>query len=311
MRVIVLALLGLMTLLSAAHGRQMVISVDDLPWVEFSQSTKPEVQARHQRLLEALRGTPAIGFVNEKKLIDDSRLSLWRQQMLVDWLDAGFDLGNHTYDHVDLHRVSAAQFERSIVLGERYLRPLLESRGKSLRWFRHPYLHTGMDAQTRDRIVGFLEQHDYAVAPVTIDNGEWIYARAYLSLLKLGDRQQQRKLRAQYVDYMLSKVVFFEDAAQRQFERELPQILLIHANALNADALPDLLTVLRIRGYDFISMAEAVQDPAYAHDDQFFGRSGITWLHRWALTDKMPSSHYANEPTVSEWVMELAGVDGE
>jgi len=93
---------------------------------------------------------------------------------------------------------------------------------------------------------------------------------------------------------MLIKVVFFEDAAQRQFERELPQILLTHAHALNADALPDLLTVLRIRGYEFISMAAAVQDPAYAHDDQFFGRGGISWLHRWALTDKMPMSHYAN-----------------
>jgi len=41
------------------------------------------------------------------------------------------------------------------------------------------------------------EQHGHAVAPVTIDNGESIYARAYLGLLELGDRQQQRKLRAE------------------------------------------------------------------------------------------------------------------
>jgi len=310
MRAVCLVLLGLI-LQSTTYARQMVISVDDLPWVEFAHSSKAQVQQRHQRLLKALGDTRAIGFVNEQKLIDGNRLALWRQQMLVDWLDAGFELGNHSYDHNDLHRVPVAQFERSIVLGERFLRPLLESHGKSLRWFRHPYLHTGMDAQTRDRVDAFLQQHGYTVAPVTIDNGEWIYARAYLQLLAQDDRPQQRRLRAEYVDYMLAKVVFFEEAAQRQFQRDLPQILLIHANALNADALPDLLTVLRIRGYEFVQLDEALEDPAFDHQDEFYGRGGISWLHRWALTDQMPRDHYAGEPTVTDWVLALAGVDGE
>ena len=312
MRVFLWMALSLGVLIAhAVQAREMVITVDDLPWVEFAHGTRSEIQPRHRRLLSALKGIPAIGFVNEAKLVDGAQLSLWRQQMLIDWLDRGFELGNHTDNHNDLHQVPAEQFEQSILRGERYLRPLLGQRQQALRWFRHPYLHTGMDAATRERITQFLAAHDYQVAPVTVDNGEWIYARAYLLALQQRDRALQVKLRADYVDYMLAKVVFFEDAAQRQFEREIPQILLIHANALNADALPDLLTVLRIRGYQFIALAQALADPAYRHDDQFFGRGGISWLHRWALTDQFPKSHYEGEPSVPDWVLQLAGVDGE
>ncbi len=296
---------------TVAQARQMVISVDDLPWVEFAHSDRAQVEERHRRLLAALDGLPAVGFVNEGKLVEGNRLALWRQRMLVDWLDAGFELGNHTEDHVDLHRVSAERFVQSIGRGERYLRPLLEERGLTLRWFRHPYLHTGMDASSRQQVDAHLAAHDYRVAPVTVDNGEWIYARAYLQALNASDAEQQSRLRDAYVSYMLDKVVYFEQAAQRQFERPIPQILLIHANALNADALTELLAQLRERGYTFIPMAAAVEDAAYRHADEYYGRGGISWLHRWALTDQLPRSHYAGEPTVADWVLGLAGVDGE
>lgn len=296
---------------TVAQARQMVISVDDLPWVEFAHSDRAQIEQRHRRLLAALDGLPAVGFVNEGKLVEGNRLALWRQRMLEDWLDAGFELGNHTEDHLDLHRVSAERFVQSISRGERYLRPLLTERGLTLRWFRHPYLHTGMAASSRKRVDAHLAALGYRVAPVTVDNGEWIYARAYLRALNAGDAALQSRLRSAYVSYMLDKVVFFEQAAKRQFDRPIPQILLIHANALNADAMGDLVLGLRLRGYQFIALTQALEDPAYGHADEYYGRGGISWLHRWALTAKLPSSHYAGEPTVADWVLELAGVDGE
>lgn len=295
----------------ASAERTIVITVDDLPWAEFAQTPQAQVEVQHSRLLAALRGIPAVGFVNEDKLIEQGRLALWREQMLRDWIEAGLELGNHTDNHNDLHQVSVNDFLASIDRGERFLRPLLASSRQPLQWFRHPYLRTGLDAETRAAVDRHLSARGYRVAPVTVDNGEWIYARAYLIALGNGDQAQVRQLREDYLRYMIAKLHFFEGSAEAQFGREIPQILLIHANALNADALVTLLAALRQQGYRFISLEQALRDPVYQHEDAFYGRGGISWLHRWALTDQLPKRHYAGEPEVPAWVMAIAGVDSE
>ena len=55
----------------------------------------------------------------------------------------------------------------------------------------------------------------------------------------------------------------------------------------------------------------AVNDAAYAHADGYRGGAGISWLHRWALTEKMPKDFYLGEPMVAPYVLALAGVEGE
>ena len=95
------------------------------------------------------------------------------------WLDAGFELGNHSYSHPDFHTTPLESFEADVLKGEAVLRPLLKSRGMEPRFFRHPFLHTGRDLETRARFEQFLADHGYRVAPVTIDNDEYIFAAAY------------------------------------------------------------------------------------------------------------------------------------
>lgn len=60
------------------------------------------------------------------------------------------------------------------------------------------------------------------------------------------------------------------------------------------------------RGYRFITLERALEDPAYRSLDTFVGPSGITWLHRWALTQKMQKTFYAGEPEVPAFVAEAA-----
>ncbi|HUP43023.1 MAG TPA: hypothetical protein VM599_07415 [Thermoanaerobaculia bacterium] len=44
---------------------------------------------------------------------------------------------------------------------------------------RHPFLHTGRSVEVQRRTTRFLEEHGYRVAPVTVDNGDWICGGAY------------------------------------------------------------------------------------------------------------------------------------
>jgi len=293
--------------------RQLAITIDDLPWVEFALSSETEVDTRQQRMVETLRtfDTHAIGFVNEDKLERDGVVEPARVTLLARWLDAGLDLGNHSYDHNGLHATAIDVYERSILRGEPQTRALLAARGKPMRWFRHPYLHAGRDDVTRLRLAEFLAAHDYRIAPVTIDNGDWIFARAYIGALNAGDTTLAQRLRTDFVEYIIAKFAFYETASRRLFGREIPQILLLHASALNADTLPALLEAVRERGYAFVPLETAVADPAYMHADGYRGGAGISWMHRWALTEVLPKDFYQGEPMVPPYVLALAGVEGE
>ena len=60
-------------------------------------------------------------------------------------------------------------------------------------------------------------------------------------------------------------------------------------NRLNADAMPELLRRLRMRGYIFVTLDSVMDDEAYATPDRFVGRYGPSWLHRWRVALGQPS----------------------
>jgi hypothetical protein len=99
---------------------------------------------------------------------------------------------------------------------------------------------------------------------------------------------------------MEAKVEYFDRQSVRLFSREIRQILLVHANALNGDHFRDLVQRLRARGYAFISLDRALEDPAYASADTFTGAGGITWLHRWALTAHGRAGVLPGRPATAE-----------
>ena len=75
---------------------------------------------------------------------------------------------------------------------------------------------------------------------------------------------------------------------------------------LNADRFGELAAMFERRGYRFITLERALEDPAFGSPDTFVGTGGITWIHRWALTKKMPKTFFAGEPDVPGFVAELA-----
>jgi peptidoglycan/xylan/chitin deacetylase (PgdA/CDA1 family) len=199
----------------------------------------------------------------------------------------------------------------NIMKGERVTKPLVTSAGGMWRWFRHPFLQTGRDLETKHAVEAFLADHGYRVAPVTIDNGEWIFASAYAKAQEGGDRRSQKKIANEYVAYMERKTDYWERSARALFDRDIPQILLVHSNHLNADHFDRVAAMLKKRGYRFVTLEAAVADAAYASPDTFTGAGGISWIHRWALTKGGIQAVLPGEPEVPRWVMEAAGVTSE
>jgi peptidoglycan/xylan/chitin deacetylase (PgdA/CDA1 family) len=254
----------------------------------------------------AAHRVPAVGFVNEGKLERDGELEPFRVALLARWLAAGHELGNHGFAHLDLHRVPSAEWMADVVRGEALTRGLIEQAGSQLRYFRHPFLHVGTSAEVQGEAAAFLAARGYTVAPVTIDNSEWVYGRAYATAFNAGDEALKEKLGRDYLRYMLEVVSYYEEQSEVIVGRPIPHVLLIHAYALNADWLGELLYRLAARGYRFVPLAEALADPVYGCAiGGYTGGGGITWLHRWAITEGRDRALFAGEPEVPAWVAEI------
>jgi len=291
----------------------VAVTFDDLPVTAGERGPAASVLAVNRKIVSTLaaRGIPAVAFVNEIGLETEGRVDPARVASLAVWLDAGLELGNHTYSHPSAHRVSRDAYFDDIVKGERVTRPLVAAHGGAWRWFRHPFLQTGRDLASKHAIEEFLLDRGYRVAPVTLDNGEWIFAGAYAKAVNRGTRREQKKIAAEYIAYMERKTDYWERSARVLFDRDIPQILLVHANRLNADHFDRIAAMLARRGYRFVSLESAVADPAYDSPDTFTGAGGISWLHRWTLTKLGRTAVLPDEPEVPAWVMKAAGVTSE
>jgi peptidoglycan/xylan/chitin deacetylase (PgdA/CDA1 family) len=292
----------------AGGRREVAVTVDDLPLVNAGTDDAAARTAMVRKLAGAFRADqiPVTAFV-----VGRNTRSPGGEDQLKVWLDEGVELGNHTGTHTSLHRMGLETYEADIMAEDGPLRALLGSRGKTPRYFRHPMLQAGRTQAIKRDLTAFLADHGYAVAPVTIDNSEWIFAKAYAVALERGDKAEAAKVKAAYIPYMESKFDYWERQSQQLLGYEVKQILLFHSNALNADAMGDLLAMIERRGYTFITLDQALKDPAYALPDGYEGGAGISWLHRWAIALGGKAAILPGETECPEWVMKLAGVESE
>ena len=63
------------------------------------------------------------------------------------------------------------------------------------------------------------------------------------------------------------------------------------------------------RGYNFISLEEALTDPVYMKEENYVGNWGFSWINRWALTDGKGKDFYKDEPEPSKEILKLARMD--
>lgn len=278
-----------LSLAAFSQTKKICVTVDDVPCVAYNQSN-PEFQMKlTQKLINTFNKykVPAIGFVNETQLYRTGILDSDRVAILQVWLKNGYELGNHTFSHVDYNKLSAGAYFSEIKKGEAITRKLMKEHKKTLTYFRHPYLHTGATMERADSLNTFLAEHHYKVSPVTVDNADYLFAKAYNDAYLNDDDGSMAIIGQGYVDYMEKKIVYFEQKSQEVFGRQIAQTLLIHANLLNADFMGQLLGMYKKHEYAFVSQAEVLNDPAYKTPVTYYTGNGISWLFRWAMSKGM------------------------
>ena len=289
--------------------RQVAITIDDLPAGSANSMDAATITDMTTKLLTTLRDekVPAVGFVNEKKLYKlgevDERIKVLRM-----WLDDGFELGNHTFSHSSLNKVALQAWEDDVVQGESVTRMLLAEHNMKLRYFRHPFLDTGRDLQTRRQAEAFLVARGYHIAPVTLDAWDWMYAGVYEDAKKRGDTALQQQLTQSYLEYSNTMFAYSEQLAKQTIGYEPKQILLLHGNQLEADHIGELIALLRKRGYRLITLEDALSDQAYGLPDTYVGEEGTGWIDHWAITQGKPPQ---GSPVFPQWVIDRSKALGQ
>ena len=268
------------------QNKKICITVDDLPTVAYSLKTNKVDLLITNKLVNAFKenNIPAIGYVNESKLYKKGKLDAKKVHLLELWLQNGLDLGNHTFSHLDYNKVSDSTFFEDILRGQEVMKPLMHTYGKTLKYFRHPYLHAGSDSIVSKKLHTFLVTNNYTASPVTIDNDDYLFAKSYHNAFVDKDEILMKEIGEKYVNYMEQKVLFFESKSIEIFDREITQTLLIHASLLNANYIGRLIEMLKKHNYIFVSQEEALKTPEYATKVSSFTKYGYSWIFRWGLS---------------------------
>ena len=260
-----------------AQQRTVALTFDDLP--AAGTSSAADARAFNRSILGSLKRhhAPAIGFVIERRLQE-----LAGEKLLDEWVKRGYDLGNHSLSHIEMNNLTADQVEQEIIGGEgAFVRALAKASGKP-RYFRFPENHTGDTREKHDTVAAFLAERGYRLAPCTIDNEDYVFNAVYLKMLANKDQASAARLRAEYLAYTSTEIDYYAGVHRQIFGREIPHVMLLHVNKLNAEMIDRVLALFVHKQYRFVSLDSALADPAYSIPDQFVTKEGWMWAYRWA-----------------------------
>ena len=263
-------------------SKEISVTIDDLP-LNGPRFELSRLQTMTARLLSGIAAdhVPVVGFVNESLLYvpaeTDARIAL-----LERWADAGVELGNHTFGHVGFKDTPLNEYEDDFVRGETVTKAIMKKRGQKPQYFRHPFLQMGPTRELEESFELFITARGYWIAPVTIDIMDWMFRVAYVNARTRNDTALMQKVAAEYLKFAGTKIDFCESVARELFGRPIKQILLLHANELNADNFGELVKLIRDRGYRFITLKEALTDPIYQLPDKYKATSD--WLGHWSFS---------------------------
>jgi peptidoglycan/xylan/chitin deacetylase (PgdA/CDA1 family) len=292
-----------------AQIRTVALTIDDLPFItgDSSRPMNPSDaetgRVANTKLLTALatHHVPVTGFVIQKGV---EALGLASgTEVLRDWTGRGFDLGNHSYAHPDFNGLTVEQFEDQIVRGEATIVPLMLAAHRKVEFFRFPFNHTGDTQQKHDAVAVFLAERGYKLAPCTIETEDWEFNAAYFLMRSRHDEVSAARLRADYLAFTAAQIDYFAGLHRQVLGYDPPQIMLIHDNQLNADLIEDMLAIFEEKRYQFVSLTQAEDDPAYKTAETYITDNGPMWGYRWAR-ERNVKVDGSKEPKSPAWIAE-------
>lgn len=284
-----LLLIAFITQVGAAQ--KLAITMDDLPLNGTLPPgiTRTETTRNVLAILKQAHVPPVYGFLNSKRIEGNAdgaeALKLWAAQEPV---------GNHTYSHMNLEENSAEAFERDIEQNE----PVLEllSAKDNWHWLRYPYLHEGDTAEKRRAVRAYLKAHGYRIAQVSLDWEDYLWNTAYARCVEKRDANSIAWLRSSYLNTASEFLDLGREQAKLTYGHNINHVLLMHLGAFSSAILPDVLDLLKKKGFQLVTLEEAESDPAYDGDPDTGFHDAGTFLDQWMQVKQIKYPEHAEKP---------------
>lgn len=242
---------------SAAFAQSIAFTFDDGP--HLFATPKLSSQQRNQAMLDALakHQVKAALFVTVNNGASQPEgLALARA-----WGEAGHVVANHTMTHPDLHKetVTLAQFQEEVLACDAVIRELPGYR----KWFRFPYLREGNTPEKRDGMRSFLKSQGYRNAYVSLDTSDWRLDGKLREVLGKDANGDVEPIKRAYLDHLWQRAQAYRTLSQQLQGRDIPQVLLLHHNLINAMWLDDVIAMFKAKGWSITTPELAFADPVY------------------------------------------------
>ena len=239
------------------NAQQVALTFDDGPRTRITPKLSPV--ERNQALLHhlATAQAPAALFVTVYNGADTPE----GLALLKAWGAAGHRIGNHTVTHPDLNATGTtlAAYQRELLDCDRVIATV----PGYCPWFRYTFLREGNTPEKRDGMRAFLKEKGWRNAYVSLDTSDWRLDEKLEQVLTKNPKADLAPLREAYVAHVKQRATAYRDLSRRLLDRDIPQVLLMHHNLLNALFLGDVMAMLRKEGWTFVDPEKAFQDPVY------------------------------------------------
>jgi peptidoglycan/xylan/chitin deacetylase (PgdA/CDA1 family) len=184
------------------------------------------------------------------------------ERALERWLAAGFELGNHTYEHAPASRQSRQRFAESLARCDELLQRVGAFDGDRLKWFRFPYLDRGRGPAQRRQLELECGKLAYRVAPATIDFLDHPFETPLADAISRDDERGVRRVERRFLRTCLDTI----ELASAAFAEQMPALAHVgyaHFGPMAERNLPAVLDLLRSRGFAACSLSSALDHPVY------------------------------------------------
>lgn len=288
MRQILVFLVLTFILVQSSFAIEVAITIDDLP----KHGNLPPNITRldvENKILQTLRKhniSHVYGFLNGINATSNN-------PVLIQWVQSGNLLGNHTYSHLDLAKVNSDDYIADIQKNESLLNKLMAN--KNYKYFRYPYLAEGNTLQKRNAVRKFLFKNRYKIAPVTVDFFEYEWNDPYVRCLNKNDKESIEWIKKNYLEQSINGLTIAHELSMFLFNHDIKNILLIHINFLSAEMLDELLTAYEKQGVTFVSLPDALRDEVYRINPNISRDRSYTFLNQVRLSRGLENPKHIKE----------------
>jgi peptidoglycan/xylan/chitin deacetylase (PgdA/CDA1 family) len=239
---------------------KMAITVDDLfLWPEVTHQNGFSPGSCSASLIRAFaaNGVPDVyAFSATFALDNDPALTA----VLDEWCAAGHHIAGHTHFHASLNWLDAKRYIEDIDRSHELIEPWLAKAPS--RYFRFAMDMLGDTRGKTDEVMTHLAQTGFMHAPISYWFYDTQFVFPYDRAVRRNSGEDVEWLRERFVETAVSCLRHQVAASERNLGRCPVHISLIHNSAIAADTYDRILEAYAEAGVEFVTLEEAMRDPA-------------------------------------------------